>query len=367
MNFSSSSVELFQRPCVNISSLGGELYQDPNVNISSSGGELFQDPNVNFASPGVELFQDPDFNFFSPVGELFQDPHINFSSSGNEFFQDPNMDFYSSGSELFQHPNFNISSSGGGLFQDPNANFSSLGGDMFPYSNVDISSSGGDAGDGSSIFFCDDDWCGDRPLNFQFPRVYAFDEAKSCIITERLRLLDWFSVFRRPPRGDVDYVATGWNRLVPSKVNVFFWRLNLNRIHTTVNIDKRGIDIGSVLCLVCDSYVETSNHLFFSCEMAMDLWVLVARWWELHIPVTSSVLEWVVWIDSARLPSKVTICLDGVAITLMWSIWCFRNKLLFSFTKHVKAVLCDFIQSQSFLWINARNPKFRLIGCRILD
>ncbi|GKB66579.1 hypothetical protein Tco_0927991, partial [Tanacetum coccineum] len=56
-------------------------------------------------------------------------------------------------------------------------------------------------GDGSSISFWDDDWCGDRPLKLQFPRVYALDDAKSCTVVERLRLLDWFSVFRRPPRG----------------------------------------------------------------------------------------------------------------------------------------------------------------------
>nr|GEU94892.1 RNA-directed DNA polymerase, eukaryota [Tanacetum cinerariifolium] len=173
--------------------------------------------------------------------------------------------------------------------------------------------------------------------------VYALDDAKSCTVVERLRLLDWFSILRRPPRGargfiddvilDFDYVATRWNRLVPAKVNVFFWRLNLNRIPTRVNLDRRGIDIGSVLCPVYDRDVETSNHLLFSCEMAVDLWVLVARWWELDIPVTSSVSEWVAWIDSVRLPSKVRNCLDVVALTLMGSIWCFRNKLLFSFTK----------------------------------
>ncbi|GJS82274.1 RNA-directed DNA polymerase, eukaryota [Tanacetum coccineum] len=107
---------------------------------------------------------------------------------------------------------------------------------------------------------------------------------------------------------------------------------------TRVNLDRRGIDIGSDLCPVCDRDVETSNHLFFSCEMVVDLWVLVARWWELDIPVTSSVLEWVAWIDSARLPSKVRNCLDVVVLTLMWSIWCSRNRM-FSFTKPVKAVL----------------------------
>ncbi|GJW77841.1 hypothetical protein Tco_0139523 [Tanacetum coccineum] len=45
---------------------------------------------------------------------------------------------------------------------------------------------------------------------------------------------------------DVDSVATRWNRLVSTKVNVFFWRLNLNRIPTRVNLDRRDIDIGLV-------------------------------------------------------------------------------------------------------------------------
>ncbi|GJR59107.1 RNA-directed DNA polymerase, eukaryota, reverse transcriptase zinc-binding domain protein [Tanacetum coccineum] len=179
-------------------------------------------------------------------------------------------------------------------------------------------------------------------------RVYALDDTKSCTVAEHLRILDWLLTFRKPPRVDdellhyttlslyssfsvgflvvsargfigdvildVDFVATRWNRLVPARVNVFFWRLNVNRVPTRVNLNMRSIDIGSV------RDVETSNDLFFSCEMVVDLWVLVARWWELDISVMSSVLEWVAWIDSARLPSKVKNCLDAVALMLMWSI-----------------------------------------------
>nr|GEV98238.1 RNA-directed DNA polymerase, eukaryota, reverse transcriptase zinc-binding domain protein [Tanacetum cinerariifolium] len=139
-------------------------------------------------------------------------------------------------------------------------------------------------GDGSLISLWDDYWCGDRPLRLHFPRVYALDDAKSCTITERWRFLDWFSAFRRHLRRvvlargfidaiklDVDVVATRWNHLVPVKVNVFFWRLKMNMIRTKVNLDRGGIDISSVLCPVCGCDVETSNHLFFSCEMVVDL------------------------------------------------------------------------------------------------
>ena len=47
---------------------------------------------------------------------------------------------------------------------------------------------------------------------------------------------------------DIDVVATRWVNMVLAKVNVFMWRLCLNQIPTKCNLDKRGIDVGSVLC-----------------------------------------------------------------------------------------------------------------------
>ena len=84
---------------------------------------------------------------------------------------------------------------------------------------------------------------------------------------------------------EVDVVATRWNRMVPSKVNVFGWRLRLNRLPTKVNLDRRGLDLGSLLCPVCGDDVETVNHNFFTCEVATELWGMVAQWWQVDIPV----------------------------------------------------------------------------------
>ena len=59
----------------------------------------------------------------------------------------------------------------------------------------------------------------------------------------------------------VDHSSTRWNTLVPIKVNIFTWRLNLNKIPTRDNLDKRRIDIPSLLCPVCDLEIETVGHL----------------------------------------------------------------------------------------------------------
>ncbi|GKC75242.1 RNA-directed DNA polymerase, eukaryota, reverse transcriptase zinc-binding domain protein, partial [Tanacetum coccineum] len=83
---------------------------------------------------------------------------------------------------------------------------------------------------------------------------------------------------------DTSPVATRWNRSIPIKVNVFIWRLLLNKLATRVNLDRKGIDVCLILCPLCMDDVETVNHIFFSCNMAKDLWGLFASWWELDIP-----------------------------------------------------------------------------------
>ncbi|GKC33866.1 RNA-directed DNA polymerase, eukaryota, reverse transcriptase zinc-binding domain protein, partial [Tanacetum coccineum] len=90
----------------------------------------------------------------------------------------------------------------------------------------------------------------------------------------------------------VDQFATRWNRCVPIKINVFMWRLLLNKLPSRVNLDRRGIDVGSILCPICQDDVESVYHLYFSCEMAKDLWDLLAKWWELDIPVCANISEW---------------------------------------------------------------------------
>ena len=56
-----------------------------------------------------------------------------------------------------------------------------------------------------------------------------------------------------------------WNRNVPIKVNVFLWRAMINKLPSRVNLDRRGIDVDSLLCPICLGDLETVNHSFFNC------------------------------------------------------------------------------------------------------
>nr|GFC10132.1 hypothetical protein [Tanacetum cinerariifolium] len=147
---------------------------------------------------------------------------------------------------------------------------------------------------------------------------------------------------------------------MPIKFNVFLWKMALNKLPTMVNLDRKGIDVHSVLCLVCLEDVETVNHLFFSCELASKLWALLANWWAIDIPLCANLADWFSWIDSSPTSAKVRVFLDGVGWVLLWSIWWFRNHLVFSTNPPKKNLIWDHVVSQSYFWISSRSTKVKI-------
>ncbi|XP_071739269.1 uncharacterized protein [Rutidosis leptorrhynchoides] len=62
-------------------------------------------------------------------------------------------------------------------------------------------------------------------------------------------------------------IATLRNNLVPIKVGVFVWRVRWGRIPVLFELYKRGVDLNSVICSLCDYAVETVSHALFSCKL----------------------------------------------------------------------------------------------------
>ncbi|GKF61568.1 RNA-directed DNA polymerase, eukaryota, reverse transcriptase zinc-binding domain protein, partial [Tanacetum coccineum] len=77
-------------------------------------------------------------------------------------------------------------------------------------------------------------------------------------------------------------------------------KLNLDKLPSMVNMERKGIDIDSLLCPMCGDHVENVDHLFFSYGMARELWRLLARWCDLDIPSVASIAEWFSWVDACK-------------------------------------------------------------------
>ncbi|KAL4561476.1 hypothetical protein LXL04_033642 [Taraxacum kok-saghyz] len=70
--------------------------------------------------------------------------------------------------------------------------------------------------------------------------------------------------------------------LVPRKVNIFVWRILLDRIPSYVALSARGIELNSILYPICGKAPEVLQHLFGRCDVAVSIWEAVTRW--LQIP-----------------------------------------------------------------------------------
>ncbi|GJX62887.1 RNA-directed DNA polymerase, eukaryota, reverse transcriptase zinc-binding domain protein [Tanacetum coccineum] len=264
-------------------------------------------------------------------------------------------------------------------------------------------------GNGNTTKFWIDSWCGDRPLRDIYPRIYVLDQNKDCLVAQRYDVQDWSNVLRRLPRSGIELVQftdmvnsisqvklsdspdcwewdlsssgfsvasarriidenlllgnasiTRWVQCIPIKVNIFIWKLSLNKLPTLENLDSKGVDLDSVLCPVCNDQIECVNHIFFACGLAKDLWRLMAKWCSVDLPEVFSISDWFSWLDASHMPKRSKIIIEGVVSTMLWHIWNFRNAWIFRDIKPKKANIWDSVIHQSFVWISSRNPKFSL-------
>ncbi|GJZ47405.1 RNA-directed DNA polymerase, eukaryota, reverse transcriptase zinc-binding domain protein [Tanacetum coccineum] len=175
-------------------------------------------------------------------------------------------------------------------------------------------------GNGADTCFWEDTWRGVMPFKQRYPRLYGLELDKNINVAAKLAQTSLVSSFRREPRSGmeasqlVDLLAqmeevvlgdmtdrwywslegsgvfsvasvrkliddirlpevssqTRWIKAVPIKVNVLAWKVRLDGLPSRLNISRRGMNITSILCPICDREVESVSHVFFACHVAKD-------------------------------------------------------------------------------------------------
>nr|GEV00450.1 reverse transcriptase domain, reverse transcriptase zinc-binding domain protein [Tanacetum cinerariifolium] len=113
---------------------------------------------------------------------------------------------------------------------------------------------------------------------------------------------------------------TIWCKSIPRKVNIFLWRLHMDRIPTRLNLSKRGLDIPLIMCPICSNGVESNDHIFYSCKLAASIWRLVNVWCDMHFPNMLSPSAWTSWIDTLRTLNDYRNRIRVIVATTLWTI-----------------------------------------------
>ncbi|GKA21980.1 RNA-directed DNA polymerase, eukaryota [Tanacetum coccineum] len=96
-------------------------------------------------------------------------------------------------------------------------------------------------------------------------------------------------------------IKTRWIKSIPIKVNVHALKVRIDSLPTRLNISRRGMDIDSIMCPLCDNRVESSSHLFFSCHMVREIIHKITRWWDVTYMEMYSYEDWLSWLVNLRL------------------------------------------------------------------
>ncbi|GJU98310.1 RNA-directed DNA polymerase, eukaryota, reverse transcriptase zinc-binding domain protein [Tanacetum coccineum] len=97
-----------------------------------------------------------------------------------------------------------------------------------------------------------------------------------------------------------------WSKILPIKINISSWRILHKRLPTRCNLDRRGIDLNSTLCPVCDEDIETEEHLFNSCKVVKDTWSKVFVWWKINTVSISSLSDAINLADKVNIREQLT-------------------------------------------------------------
>ncbi|GJS83721.1 RNA-directed DNA polymerase, eukaryota [Tanacetum coccineum] len=76
--------------------------------------------------------------------------------------------------------------------------------------------------------------------------------------------------------------------------------------------------------------LENLDLLLFCCDLAKDIARSICNWWGLVWNPVDSYRSWLSWFNLVQLQSSSKQVLEGVFYTSWWSIWSYRNHLLFS-------------------------------------
>lgn len=138
----------------------------------------------------------------------------------------------------------------------------------------------------------------------------------------------------------------------------------LNALPTKVNLQRRGINLGSVDCALCGSEEENLDHCLFRCAKVDSLWRKVWAWCGISSLRMDSVLSFKNSLLSRDFHRNRSELIHAVLLVSLWLIWQWRNRVVHSSQEDAVKVLQEDlfpgVQRLASLWILNRKPRLKV-------
>ncbi|KAL4585721.1 hypothetical protein LXL04_010345 [Taraxacum kok-saghyz] len=215
-------------------------------------------------------------------------------------------------------------------------------------------------GSGATTLFWSDVWLTPKPFSVTF----CSGNDKMVSVRAKFDHEDWFTSFRRPPRGGAE--SAQWKQLfalldtvvLSSASDRWHWSLDASG-DFLVSSARNHIDNIILPNIPCQSRwnklvpIKVNVFIWRMCGVSKDLARLVCCWWKVPDADFGFFEDWSDWFISVR--NKAKDCLEACFFTCWWFIWRYRNSLLFSSRPFFKPLL-----PTRFVWVSSRSRQSNL-------
>ncbi|CAJ2653429.1 unnamed protein product [Trifolium pratense] len=154
----------------------------------------------------------------------------------------------------------------------------------------------------------------------------------------------------------LDAIQKLWKNDVSSKVNIFGWRLLLEKLHTRAALHHRGILNNShdISCIFCYMHMEDCSHLFFNCSFVKGVWETIYRWLGQSLPADLEGWNHFLSFGSLVKSKKGNQIRHLIWLATTWCLWKLRNNVVFNGALPDASKLVDDIKTFSWFWFRGR-------------
>ncbi|XP_071694113.1 uncharacterized protein [Rutidosis leptorrhynchoides] len=249
--------------------------------------------------------------------------------------------------------------------------------------------------DGTDTAFWTETWLGDFNLSQKYPRLFKLERQPDVRVCDRVRIdnnscsttatFDWVRTPSGRTKSELEslvellegykfdsnrrdkwrWTLASNGRFTVKKLSViidehllgmeiFAWRVSKKRIPVRTELDKRGIDLHSVRCPLCDDDVESVDHSLIFCSHAIEVWNRVFGWWGLGNFTNFSIEEILSGKASGHMSPLGAKVWQAIGWVSVYFIWKNRNIKVFQGKSRTAPMTLNEIQTKSFEWISQR-------------
>ncbi|XP_071704978.1 uncharacterized protein [Rutidosis leptorrhynchoides] len=150
------------------------------------------------------------------------------------------------------------------------------------------------------------------------------------------------------------------NKSIPQKVQIFVWRSKLKRLPVFSELDKRGLDLDSILCPLCGDESETVEHALVKCKKLAEFWGCLFCWWNISansLQTFDPLAEDQIFSSFANHGKLIW---EGVKWASCYSLWSARNNKVYNGKEWSSSKVLSEVQISSFNSISKRIKKSQM-------